>query len=106
MVTAIFLAAMLQSAAINSQRDAYLACLKTNFEAAGKQKMPPASFEAFLRQNCATVETSFEASLVAFDVKNKVSRKQATSDAKAQVDDFVTSSVERYEIMNTPKKAT
>jgi hypothetical protein len=103
MITAILLAAMLQSAAINSQRDAYLACLKTNFESARTQKMPLASFEAFLRQNCATVETSFEASLIAFDVKNKVPRKQAASDAKVQVNDFVTSSVERYEIMTAPK---
>ena len=103
MITAIFLAAFLQSAAINSQRDAYLACLKTNFATANTQKMPIASFEPFLRQNCAAIETTFEASLIAFDVKNKVPRKQATADAKVQVNDFVSSSVERYEIMNRPK---
>lgn len=105
MITAVFVAALLQSAAINSQRDAFLACLKTNFEAAKTQKMPPASFEAFLRQNCAAVEASFAASLIAFDLKNKVPRKQAAADAKLQVDDFVGSSVERYEIMNTPRAA-
>ena len=64
---------------------------------------PATSVEAFLRQNCAAVETSFEASLVAFDVKNKVPRKQATADAKLQVNDFVASSVERYEIMTRPQ---
>lgn len=105
MMTAVFLAAFLQSAAINSQRDAYLACLKTATKTATAQKMPPASFEAFLRQNCAAVEATFEASLIAFDLKNKVPRKQAASDAKLQVDDFVASSVERYELMNTPKSA-
>ena len=103
MITAIFLAALMQSAAINSQRDAYLACLKSNFETARTQKMPAASFEAFVRQNCAAIETTFEASLIAFDLKNKVPRKQAASDAKVQVDDFVTSSVVRYEIMTAPK---
>ncbi len=105
MMTAVFVAALLQSAAINSQRDAFLACLKSGMQTANSQKMPAASFEAFLRQNCAAVETSFQASLIAFDVKNKVPRKQAAADAKLQVDDFVASSVERYEIMTTPKPA-
>ena len=103
MMSAIFMAALLQSAAINRQRDAYLTCLKSGIETAKAQKMPATSVEAFLRQNCAAVETSFEASLIAFDVKNKVPRKQAAADAQLQVDDFVASSVERYEIMMRPQ---
>lgn len=105
MITAVFIAALLQSAAINSQRDAYLACLKSGIGTANAQKMPAASVEAFLRQNCAAVEATFQASLIAFDLKNKVPRKQAAADAKLQVDDFVASSVERYEIMNKPRPA-
>lgn len=103
MITAAIIAALVQSAAINSQRDEYLACLKTGLESAKTQKMPADAYEAYLRQNCASVEASFEASLIAFDVKNKVPRKQAATDAQLQVDDFVTSSVERYKLMTTPK---
>lgn len=102
MISAIFMAALLQSAAIDRQRDAYLACLKSGIDTAKSQKMPATSVEAFFRQNCAAIEASFVASLIAFDLKNKVPRKQAAADAKLQVDDFVTSSVERYEIMTKP----
>ena len=103
MIIAVFVAALLQNAAINSQRDAYLDCLKSGLEAAKAQKMPADAYEAFLRQNCAAVEASFEASLIAFDLKNKVPRKQAATDAQVQVDDFVLSSVERYKTQTTPK---
>ena len=103
MITAAIIAALVQSAAINSQRDNYLACLKSGLETAKEQKMPADSYEAYLRQNCAAIEATFEASLIAFDVKNKVPRKQAATDAQLQVDDFVSSSVERYKLMTTPK---
>src|SRR5829696_2765145 len=103
MITAILLAAFWQSAAINTQRDNYLACLKSGLESAKTQKMPADAYEAYLRQNCAALEAKFEASLIAFDVKNKVSRKQAASDAQLQVDDFIGTSVERYKLMTTPK---
>ncbi|HEU4705073.1 MAG TPA: hypothetical protein VFS45_05145 [Sphingomicrobium sp.] len=94
--TSILVAALVQSAAINNQRDNYLSCLDKAFEGAKAQKMPAEGLDAHLRQACASIESSFEASLIAFDVKNKVPRKQAAADAQVQVDDFVTSLVERY----------
>jgi hypothetical protein len=103
MITAVFVAALMQSAAIDSQRTNYIACLKTGMDSAKANKMPATAFEAYLRQNCAAIEATFEAAMIAFDVKNKVPRKQAASDAKLQVDDFVTSSVERYRLMTTPR---
>ena len=96
MVTAVILAALLQTAAINTQRDSYESCLKTAFEAAKAQKLPAEALDAHLRTHCAAAESSFEASLVAFDVKNKIPRKQAAADAQLQVDDLVDNVVERY----------
>ena len=96
MLTAVFVAALLQSAAINIQRDAYIACLKQAAQTATSQKMLPDAFEAFARLNCTTVESSFKGALVAFDLKNKVPRKQAASDAQVQADDFVISIADRY----------
>ncbi len=94
--TAVILAALVQSAAINGQRDKYEACLTQAFESAKSQKMPAEALDAHLRQACTSVETSFEASLIAFDLKNKVPRKQAAADAQLQVNDLVDNLVERY----------
>ena len=96
MITAIMVAVLVQSAAINSQRDKFISCLNSAVAAAKTQKMLPDALEPHLRQTCAASETSFEASLIAFDMKNKVSRKQATADAQLQTDDFVTNSVDQY----------
>ena len=99
MFTAVIVLALFQSAGINSQRDNYIACLDKAFENAKAQKMPAEALDAHLRQTCASVESSFEGALVAFDVKNKVSRKQAAADAQVQVDDFVANKVDRYKLM-------
>lgn len=94
--TAVILAALVQSAAINGQRDKYEACLSQAFESAKAQKMPAEALDAHLRQNCASIEESFEGALIAFDLKNKVPRKQAAADAQLQVNDLVDNLVERY----------
>lgn len=94
--TAVIVAALIQSAAINGQRDNYESCLNKAFESAKTQKMPAEALDAHLRQNCAPVEQSFEAALIAFDLKNKVPRKQAAADAQLQVNDLVDNLVERY----------
>lgn len=94
--TAVILAALVQSAAINSQRDNYESCLTKAFEAAKTQKLPAEALDAHLRQACTSIETSFEAALIAFDLKNKVPRKQAAADAQLQVNDLVGNIVERY----------
>jgi hypothetical protein len=96
MITGTVLLLLLQSAAINGQRDSYLSCLEQQAKAATAQKVAAETVEATLRQACAPAEKSFKSALVAFDVKNKVPRKQAAADAQLQVDDFVTSTVERY----------
>ncbi|HUE79041.1 MAG TPA: hypothetical protein VMN38_05370 [Sphingomicrobium sp.] len=99
MLTAVVLAALFQSAAINSQRDSYIDCLNQAVDSAKTQKMPAEALEAHLRLTCASVEASFEKVLIAFDLKNKVPRKQAAADAQVQVDDFVTSKVDRYRML-------
>jgi hypothetical protein len=96
MFTAVIVAALIQSAAINGQRDSYEACLSKAFDAAKAQNMPAEALDAHLHTTCTSVESTFEAALIAFDVKNKVPRKQAAADAQLQVDDLVDNLVERY----------
>lgn len=103
MMTAIFVATLVQSAAINSQRDKFISCIEAAAQGATAQKMAAEAIEAHLRQTCASAETSFKASLVAFDLKNKVARKQAVADAQLQADDFVTSSVDQYKAVLAKK---
>ena len=98
MITAILVAALMQNAAINSQRDNYNNCLERAFEGAKAQKMPAEALDAHLRTTCASIEATFESALIAFDLKNKVPRKQAAADAQIQVDDFVNNLVERYRV--------
>lgn len=96
MISAILVAALVQTAAINSQRDKFISCLEGAEASAKAQKMAPEALEPHLRQTCAAQEASFTASLIAFDLKNKVARKQAAADAKLQIDDFVSGTVEHY----------
>jgi cobalamin biosynthesis protein CobT len=103
MFSAVILAALVQSAAINHQRDQYLNCLDQAVASATAQKMPSDSFEAHLRQTCADAATKFQNALIAFDLKNKVPRKQAAADAQVQVDDFVSNLVSRYRVITVAK---
>jgi hypothetical protein len=96
MFSVMLIAALVQSAAINNQRDKFISCLEGAAAVAKGQKMPAEAFEPHLRQTCAAAEASFKASLIAFDLKNKVARKQATADAQLQADDFLISAVENY----------
>ena len=81
MFTAIAIAALLQSAAINTQRDAFISCLEKARDTAEAAKVDGDGFEAYARQNCAALEEKFKAALIAFDVKNKVARSRAVADA-------------------------
>ncbi|HVM38937.1 MAG TPA: hypothetical protein VM265_11200 [Sphingomicrobium sp.] len=97
MITAVIVAALLQSAAINAKRDAFLSCLDQQVAAAVKgQSIAAETFEAQARESCAASADAMKAELVAFDVKNKVPRKQAAEDAQLQIDDFLSTSVSQY----------
>jgi len=96
MISAILIAAVLQTAAINGQRDKFIACLEATEASAKAQKMAPEALEPHLRQTCAAAEASFKAALIAFDLKNKVARKQAAADADLQIGDFISGTVELY----------
>ena len=93
--SAVYLAAM-QSAAADSSRKAFTACLREAVEKGKAEKVALTGFDAYVRAQCAPVSTKFVDVLVSFDLKNKVPRKQATSDAQSQVTDYYTETGERY----------
>jgi hypothetical protein len=103
MLASAILAAAFQSAAADGARTALRTCIKQAAEAAKGQKLTAEGFAAFAHQHCTAQETSFVSSVWAFDSKNKVPKKQSESDAKVQIEDFVTSASEHYAMENSPQ---
>ena len=95
-VTSAILLASLQTAAANNSRTALRACLKEAVTQAKTDKVAADAFAAFANQRCGKSAASFKSALVNFDTKNKVSRRQAESDAQSQIDEFVTTAADMY----------
>lgn len=92
--SAIYLVAM--QAAVNVPRAAFSACLKQADAKAKTDKIAPDAYMDFLKAQCADQSAKFKSALVSFDVKNGVSRKQASSDADMQIQDYLQGSEEHY----------
>jgi len=99
MISTLLLAALVQSAAMTAQRQEFVGCLRAAVTSAKTEKVGADAFDAYVRQRCAPIEQSFTAAMLAFDLKNKVPRKQSASDAKVQIDDYVATAVDRYKAM-------
>jgi hypothetical protein len=101
-IASVIQMAMMQSSAADGARKALVTCLHDAVEEAKAQKVGAAGFNAFAAQKCSAQAMSFKSAVWAFDAKNKVSKKQSESDSQAQVDDYLATSVERYEMAVTP----
>lgn len=91
--------ASLQSAAADSSRKQFVACLHDVVDKAKAQKVTADGFSDFVHAQCGTIADSFKGALVSFDVKNKVARKQAEADAQSSIDDYVSTAADRYKAM-------
>jgi hypothetical protein len=87
----------LLQASIAAPRQDFTECLKKASLQAAAQKVAPDQYSAYASAQCSSQAASFKGALAAFDVKNGVKRSQATSDAQAQIDDYVAMSLEKYE---------
>ena len=96
LIASAILAAAWQTAQADAARKAFTQCLREAVDKAASQKVPATGFEAFVRTNCDASASSLKSAMIAFDVKNKVSRKQAMSDAQLQVDDYYVGALDRY----------
>lgn len=92
--SAIYLTAM--QASINAPRNAFQTCLKDAVNKAQAQKIEGDGYEAFVRETCGTQLGSFKSAVTAFDIKNKMTRKDASADADAMIADFVSGSADHY----------
>ncbi len=103
-----FLLTALQ-ASINAPTDAFRGCLRTATEKAAADKVAPDTIEDYLRNACGVQMNSLKSAVVAFRVKNGMSRKAALDDAEMTVEDYVASPSDNYKFMatmNQPQAAT
>lgn len=104
--SAITLAAL--QASINAPTDAFRGCLREASAKAASEKVAADAIEAYLRNACSGQMGTLKSAVVAFRTKNGMARKTALQDADMTVDDYVATSVEKYQFMaemNAPKPA-
>ena len=103
----IILAAL--QASINAPTESFRSCLRDAATKANSQKVAGDAYEAYARNECSAQLGSLKTAVVAFRMKNGMARKAAADDAEMTVDDYVATSVDKYQFMasmNTPKPAT
>jgi hypothetical protein len=93
--SAIVMAAM--QATITAPTEAFRKCLHDASDKATKEKVAGDAFEAYARNACSVQMGSLKSAVVAFRMKNGMSRKAAGDDAEMTVDDYVGTSVDKYQ---------
>ena len=93
--SAIIVAAL--QATITAPTEAFRNCLHDASDRALKEKVSGDAYEAYARNACSVQMGSLKSAVVAFRVKNGMSRKAAGDDAEMTVDDYVGTSVDKYQ---------
>lgn len=95
-------------ATVAAPTDAFRGCLREAAAKAEKDKVGGDAIEEYLRNACTVQMGSLKSALVAFRMKNGMTKKAADSDASMTVDDYVSTPVDNYKFMIdfNAKKAT
>lgn len=104
--TAIQLLAM--QASISAPTDAFRGCLREAATKAKSEKVPGDGIEAYLKTACTAQMGTLTDALIAFRMKNGMTRKAAASDAAMTVDDYISTPADNYKFManmGAPKAA-
>ena len=102
--SALMLAAL--QASITGPTDAFRGCLREAAAKAQADKVGGDKIEDYLRTACTVQKNTLTSAIVAFRMKNGMSKKQASSDAEMTVDDYVSTPADNYRFMvnyNAPK---
>lgn len=106
-IASMFAVASVDTAA-SAQRSALSKCLKESVAKAKSAKVEVDAFDAYMRSQCAAQEADLRKAVIAIDVKNGISRKDAAENADMDVGDYFVSTGERYEAevgRSQPKQA-
>jgi len=86
-------------AAISAPTDAFRGCIREAVSKAKTEKVPGDGIEAYLKNACTAQMGTLKDALVAFRMKNGMTRKAAASDADMTVDDYVATPADNYKFM-------
>jgi hypothetical protein len=103
--SSIFLAAL--QATITAPTAAFRGCLKEATAKATSEKVGADNIEGFLRTACTIQMGTLKDALIAFRLKNGMSRKMAADDAQMTLDDYVSTPADNYKFLinyNAPKQ--
>ena len=95
-------------ASIAAPTTAFRSCLREAAVKAKYDKVTGDGIEAYLRNACTAPMGSLKEALIAFRMKNGMTRKAAASDAEMTVDDYVATPADNYKFManmDAPKAA-
>jgi hypothetical protein len=84
------------TAAIDRSRSAFVTCLKQAATAAKPGEVTAETFPAFARSHCAAQQQALSDAMIAFDMRNGVSRRSAVDGAGLAVDDYLESARNLY----------
>ncbi len=93
---ALALAAMVQTDAINSARQAYSACLRGYVTTSMEGAMTPEAFEANIASQCTDRATAFREALIQRDVRAGGARARAEEDAQMMMEDMRVNFIDLY----------
>lgn len=86
-------------AAITAPTDAFRGCLREAATKAEKDKVAGDGIEEYLRTACTVQMGTLKSALVAFRMKNGMSKSAASSDAEMTVEDYVATPADNYKFM-------
>ena len=95
--SAIYMSAT--QAAIAAPTDAFRGCLREAVTKAKSEKVAGDGIEDYLKKACTAQMGTLTDALVAFRMKNGMTKKAASSDAAMTVDDYVATPADNYKFM-------
>ena len=84
-------------ATINAPTEAFRGCLKEAADKAGKEKVAGDAYETYARNACGVQMNALKGAVVSFRMKNGMAKKAAADDANMTIDDYVATSVDKYQ---------
>lgn len=96
-VVALHILTVALQAGVDAPRKAFSTCLKEASAKALTGNVAVDQYKAFVGTQCGSQAAALKAGLVSFDTKHGVKRAQATSDADAQIDEYLLMAHENYE---------
>jgi hypothetical protein len=98
--------AMLQ-ASVTAPTEAFRSCIREAVTKATGEKVSGDNIEAYLRNACTPQMGTLRDALIAFRLKNGMTKKAAADDAEMTVDDYVSTPADNYKFIaneNASKK--